>query len=81
MKLLKRLKEWQKKGGEIVIGNFNQAHNPSRDYMEILGDWCLIHRTEEQLLRLAKESGYGENEIYVSRMPDNMILYLHVYAV
>jgi len=78
VKLLKRFKEWQKGGGEIVIGNYNEAHNPSRDYMEILGDWHLIHRTEEQLLRLAKAAGFVEKEVHVSRMPDNVILYLHI---
>ncbi len=78
VKLLIRFKEWQKEGGEIVIGNYNEAHNPSRNYMEILGDWHLIHRTEEQLLNLARQAGFGEHEIHVSRMPDNAILYLHI---
>lgn len=80
VKLLKCFKEWQKKGGEVVIGNYNEAHNPSRDYMEILGDWHLIHRTEGQLLHLARTAGFGEDEIHVSRMPDNVILYLHIQA-
>ncbi len=78
MKLLKRFAAWQKKGGEIVIGNYNEAHNPSKDYMEVLGDWHLIHRTEAQLLQLAREAGFNEHEIHVSRMPDNVILYLHL---
>lgn len=79
VKLLQQFKKLQKKGGEIVIGNYNEAHNPSRDYMEILGDWHLIHRTEDELLQLARDAGYSEHEIYVSRMPDNVILYLHIY--
>ena len=78
VKLLRRFANWQKKGGEIVIGNYNEAHNPSRDYMEILGDWHLIYRTESQLIQLATEAGFGEHQIRVSRMPDNMILYLHL---
>ncbi len=81
VKLLRRFKEWQRKGGEIVIGNYNEAHNPSRDYMEILGDWHLIHRTEAQLLQLAKEAGFGGHEVHVSRMPDNVILYLHIHCL
>lgn len=80
VKLLNRFKDWLKKGGEIVIGNYNESHNPSRDYMEILGDWHLIHRTEEQLLNLARQVGFGEHEIHVSRMPDNAILYLHIHT-
>lgn len=79
VKLLMRFAAWQKKGGEIVIGNYNEAHNPGRDYMEVLGDWRLIHRTEEQLLQLARDAGFSENEIHVSRMPDNVILYLHIH--
>ena len=79
--LLKRFKAWQKKGGEIIIGNYNAAHNPSRDYMEILGDWHLIHRTEEQLLGLAITAGFTEEEIHVNRMPDNVILYLHMNTI
>jgi hypothetical protein len=46
--------------------------------MEILGDWHLIHRTEAQLLQLAIEAGFKEHQIHVSRMPDNVILYLHM---
>jgi len=78
VKLLLRFKKWRKKGGEIVIGNYNEAHNPSRNYMEILGDWHLIHRTEKQLLHLAQKAGFTAQEIHVTRMPDNVILYLHL---
>ncbi len=78
--LLRRFKEWQRIGGEIVIGNYNEDHNPSRNYMEILGDWHLVHRTEGQLLHLAREAGFGEDEVHVSRMPDNVILYLHIHS-
>lgn len=80
IKLLKRFATWQKKGGEIIIGNYNKDHNPSRNYMEILGDWHLIHRTEAQLLQLAREAGFYEKDIHVSRMPDNVILYLHILS-
>jgi len=76
--LLKRFKEWQKSKGEIIIGNYNQAYNPSRNYMEILGDWHLIHRTEEELLELARKAGFEERQIQVNRLVDNVILYLHI---
>ena len=81
IKLLKRFKEWLKKDGEIVIGNYNQAHNPSRDYLEVLGDWHLIHRTEAQLLELAKSAGFNSLQLQVKRMPDNVILYLHIQSL
>ncbi len=76
--LLKRFKEWQKNKGEIIIGNYNETYNPSRNYMEILGDWHLIHRTEEELLALAIKAGFEENQIQVKRLVDNVILYLHI---
>ena len=78
--LLKKFKALLKGGGEILIGNYNEAHNPSRDYMEILGDWHLIHRTEAQLIELAKQAGFLDDEIRVNRMPDNIILYLHIHV-
>lgn len=81
VKLLKRFKEWQKKGGEIVIGNYNEAHNPSRHYMEVLGDWNLIYRTGTQLIELAIAAGFMKKDVHVSRMPDNVILYLHMHSV
>jgi len=46
---------------------------------EICSEYFLFSfRTEEQLLRLAKAAGFVEKEVHVSRMPDNVILYLHI---
>ena len=39
--LLKRLMRFTGEGGELVVGNFGDF-NPSRPYMELLGDWRLI---------------------------------------
>jgi SAM-dependent methyltransferase len=39
-------------GGVLVIGNFS-THNPTRDYMELVCDWLLNHRTAADLTRLA----------------------------
>lgn len=54
--LLKKMWKWTADGGMIVIGNFHPS-NPSRDYMEICGDWYLIHRTEEEMLALCERAG------------------------
>jgi len=43
--LLKRARQWVSQDGSLVIGNFNEDHNPSRTYMELFGDWYLNHRT------------------------------------
>lgn len=76
--LLRRFKEWIKPCGEIIIGNFNEDHNPSRDYMEIFGEWYLNHRTESQLAELAIEAGYSEKNISIGREPENVNLFLHI---
>lgn len=78
MLLLNRFKKWLAPEGEIVIGNFNEDHNPSRDYMEIMGDWHLIHRTEEQLRQLAKQAGFLNSQIKIGREELNVNLFLHI---
>ncbi|MFP3591092.1 class I SAM-dependent methyltransferase [Chryseobacterium sp. SIMBA_038] len=76
--LIKRLKEWVKDDGEIIIGNFNENYNPNRAYMEFFGDWYLNHRSEEQLYDLAKQAGYDEAKISIGREPENVNLFLHL---
>lgn len=76
--ILKRFKDWIKNSGEIIIGNFNEDHNPSRDYMEICGEWFLNHRTEEKLFHLAKESGFDDDQISIGREKENVNLFLHL---
>ncbi len=58
--ILKKMKNWLKPGGEIVVGNFNDNHNPSRNYMEILGEWYLEHRSENTLKQLALKARFEE---------------------
>lgn len=76
--LIKRFKEWIKDGGEIIIGNFNKKHNPSRAYMEIFGEWYLNHRSEEQLHQLAKQAGYSPSKINIGKESENVNLFLHL---
>ena len=76
--VLSRFKEWLKMGGEIIIGNFNENYNPSRDYMEIFGEWYLNHRTEEQLFDLAIFAGFKSRQIRIGKEPENVNLFLHL---
>ena len=76
--LLKKMKNWCKNKSEIVIGNFNQDNNPSRDYMEIFGEWFLIHRTEEQLINLGVKAGFKESQMSIGRENENVNLFLHI---
>lgn len=76
--ILKKFKTWIAPGGEIVIGNFNQHHNPTREYMELFGDWYLHHRSKQQLTELAKEAGFKENQLAVGNEEENVNLFLHI---
>jgi len=43
-------------GGLLLVGNF-APHNPSRAYMEWIGNWYLTYRTAAEMERLAVEAG------------------------
>jgi SAM-dependent methyltransferase len=75
--LLKKYYEYVKPGGEMIIGNFN-VENPSRRIMEILGDWFLNHRSEDELMRFALQAGISRNNIEVIREPLGINLFLKV---
>lgn len=75
--LLKALMAVTKRGGEVVVGNFSDF-NPSRDYMELLGDWVLQHRTLEHLRELALEAGAAADSIEVQWEPEGVNLFLHI---
>ncbi|BDD04771.1 class I SAM-dependent methyltransferase [Aureibacter tunicatorum] len=78
--ILNRMGEWMDLESEIVIGNFNEDHNPSRNYMEIIGEWFLKHRSIGSLESLALEAGYDKTQIKVNSEPENVNLFLHVKA-
>lgn len=47
-------------GGLLLVGNFAPL-NPTRAYMEWVGNWYLIYRTAEKLDRLAEQAGIPRN--------------------
>lgn len=75
--LLKKYYEFVKPGGQMIIGNFN-IENPSRRIMEILGDWFLNHRSEEELMRFALQAGIPKSNIEIIREPLGINLFLKV---
>jgi SAM-dependent methyltransferase len=56
VRLVSRLCNYIKPGGELIIGNF-AVGNPTEGYMESFLDWYLYHRSPEQLIQLAKATG------------------------
>ncbi len=75
--VLKALIAVTKPGGEVVIGNFSD-YNPSRDYMEVLGDWALIHRSRETLVSLAAQAGASPDQVQVFWEAEGVNYFLHI---
>jgi extracellular factor (EF) 3-hydroxypalmitic acid methyl ester biosynthesis protein len=75
--LLTRLFGFLEDGGELVIGNFSNR-NPSRDYMELVGDWYLRHRDAGELVRLATAAGMTPDNIRVGQEACGINLFLHI---
>ena len=72
------MKNWILPDGEIIIGNFNEANNPSRGYMEIFGEWFLHHRTEDDLRSLAEKAGFKDTQIKIGKEDEDVNLFLHL---
>lgn len=75
--LIKRLHAAIAAGGELILGNFSMA-NPSRPYMEIVGDWRLHHRSAEHLLALAQQGGVARDHAFIGAEPEGVNLFLHI---
>lgn len=52
-------------GGTLIVGNF-APHNPTRAYMEWLGNWYLLYRTADELANLARSAGIPAANFVVS---------------
>jgi ubiquinone/menaquinone biosynthesis C-methylase UbiE len=76
--LIRRFKSWLKPDGEIIIGNFNKEYNPTRNYMELFGEWYLNHRNYGELEQLAWDAGFDEEHISISNEPEKVNLFLHM---
>lgn len=55
-------------GGRLAVFQF-APHNPTRAYMEWLGNWYLIYRTPEELKRLATAAGLPPSQVEFSSEP------------
>ncbi|HVA49126.1 MAG TPA: class I SAM-dependent methyltransferase [Pirellulales bacterium] len=63
-KLLRFFWERLRPGGMLTVGNF-APHNPTRAYMEWIGNWYLLYRTSGDLARLAKAGGIPETSFTI----------------
>jgi SAM-dependent methyltransferase len=61
-----------KPGGRVIIGNFSKD-NPCVPFMELVLDWHLIYRSEEDLLRIFKGLG---SKVWVEKEPLGVNLFV-----
>lgn len=75
-RLVRSLMPFVNGGGEVVVGNFSEF-NASRDYMELMGDWYLEHRSEQKLRELAEKAGAVPEKVQVRWEPEGVNLFVH----
>ena len=77
IRLIRRLLRFTQNGGEVVVGNFGD-YNPTRNYMELLGRWKLIHRSRKQLLELAVAAGVSMDRVRIDQESEGVNLFLRI---
>lgn len=72
---------WRQSGkqGKLYIGNF-APHNPTRAYMEWVGNWYLIYRTVGELAELASAAGLPPDAFTVCAEPLGIDLFLQAWS-
>lgn len=71
---------WRQLGkqGKLLIGNF-APHNPTRAYMEWVGNWYLIYRTVGELAELASAAALPRDAFMVCDEPLGIDLFLEAW--
>jgi len=77
IRLVRRIYNLLETGGELVIGNFS-TDNPSKEIMELYGQWYLHHRDAETLTDLGLKAGIPKECINVSQEKVGVNLFLHL---
>ena len=72
-----RLRGALRSGGEMVLGNFSRD-NPSRAYMELVGNWRLRYRSAADLVRIGLSAGAPAEAVSVGKDVTGVNLFLHV---
>ncbi len=63
--------------GQLLVFNFSE-HNPSRPYMEWIGNWYLNHRSAESMLRIVDGAEFADAEVHVGVEPVGVNLYVRI---
>lgn len=63
---LRRIGTLLREGGEVVLSNITSP-NPYGPLISCLGEWELIERTDDDLVRLLKEAGFDQPDVRIRR--------------
>ena len=77
VRLLSNLKKLLKPGGMIAIANVrDKFSNPSVHFMEWVGDWNLVYRTDEEFKGTFIEAGFKETELRTQYEQQGVMQYI-----
>jgi len=77
--MLNKYYKYLAEGGEFIIGNFSHS-NPTRRLMEVLSDWYLVHRSKNDLVRMALEAKASKEQVDVDMEELGVNLFLRIKA-
>ncbi|HEX7705069.1 MAG TPA: class I SAM-dependent methyltransferase [Thermoanaerobaculia bacterium] len=66
-------------GGSFYFTNIAEG-NPYRPLIEYLGDWRLLERSEDEMLRYCEAAGASREQVHISRDATNLALIIEVTA-
>ena len=75
--MLRHVASWMSPGAKLAIGIVSDT-NPNIDYLEVLFDWRVYHRSETKILSLVKEAGLGSFSQKLFSEPLNAIQFLEL---
>jgi hypothetical protein len=75
--LLQRFWQALRPAGQAWVFNF-APQNPSRAYMEWIGNWYLIYRTAAQMRQLATRAGIADQNARIAAEPTGVNLYWQI---
>lgn len=77
--LLRAMHAGLRAGGRVFVGNF-APHNPSRAYMEWIGNWYLLYRTADELRSLATRAGLPDEHLRIAADRTGIDLFISARA-
>lgn len=76
VRLVANLKKILNPGGLLAIANFRDKYsNPSFHFMEWVGDWNLVYRTEEEFADVFLESGFKPEDLSFEYEQQGVLMY------